>query len=159
MSPRYDVVVGSGAGGGVVAGELAERGRSVLLLECGPHKTAADYMRWEARATHEMYWPLAFAEPPRSDQAPLIMFRGRCVGGTTSVNTKVALRPSQEDYEKWHAAAGLLGEVASRSPRRTCCPTSSAWSGGSASASAPIGNSACAPSFLVLRRWAPSSSR
>jgi choline dehydrogenase-like flavoprotein len=111
VSERYEVVVvGSGAGGGVVAGELAERGRTVLLFECGPHKTAADYMRWEARATHEMWWPPAFAEPPRPDQPPMIMFRGRCVGGTTSINTKVALRPSQEDYEKWHAAAGLVGE-------------------------------------------------
>jgi len=55
MSERFDVVVvGSGAGGGVVAGELAERGRSVLLLECGPHLTAADFSRWEAKATHDL---------------------------------------------------------------------------------------------------------
>ena len=38
------------------------------------------------------------------------MFRGHCVGGTTTINTKVALRPSAQDYEKWHAAAGLLGD-------------------------------------------------
>ncbi len=110
MSEGYDVVVvGSGAGGGVVAGELAERGRSVLLLEAGPHKTAADYMRWEARATHELWWPPAFAEPAQPGP-PMIMFRGRCVGGTTSINTKVALRPHRQDYDKWHAAAGLRGE-------------------------------------------------
>jgi choline dehydrogenase-like flavoprotein len=111
MSDRFDVVVvGSGAGGGVIAGELADRGRSVLLLEAGPYKTAADYMRWEARATHEMWWPLAFAEPAAADQAPVLMFRGRCVGGTTSINTKVALRPTDQDYEKWHAAAGLVND-------------------------------------------------
>ena len=110
MSDRYDaIVVGSGAGGGVVAGELADQGRRVLLLEAGPHKTAADHMRWEARATHELWWPLAFAEPPRPDAPPLPLFRGRCVGGTTTINTKVALRPTDEDYGKWHDAAGLLG--------------------------------------------------
>jgi choline dehydrogenase-like flavoprotein len=110
-SERYDVVVvGSGAGGGLIAGELADARRSVLLLEAGPHKTAADYMRWEARATHEMWWPLVFAEPPRPDIPPMPLFRGRCVGGTTSINTKVALRPFDHDYEKWHAAAGLLGD-------------------------------------------------
>jgi choline dehydrogenase-like flavoprotein len=113
MNGRYDVVVvGSGAGGGVVAAELAERGRRVLLLEVGPHKSAADHTRWEARATHEMWWPIAFAEPPRADEPPLPMFRGRCVGGTTTINTKVALRPGAEDYEKWHAAAGLLNDRA-----------------------------------------------
>jgi choline dehydrogenase-like flavoprotein len=111
VSTRYDViVVGSGAGGGLIAGELADAGRHVLLLEAGPHKTAADYTRWEARANHEMWWPIAWAEPPRPDQPPMPLFRGRLVGGTTSINTKVALRPSGEDYEKWHAAAGLLND-------------------------------------------------
>ncbi len=112
MSERYDViVVGSGAGGGVVAGELADAGRRVLLFEAGPYKTAADYMRWEARATHEMWWPIAFAEPPRPDMPPVLMFRGRVVGGTTAINTKVALRPHEYDYAKWHAAAGLLNDA------------------------------------------------
>ncbi len=111
MSERHDViVVGSGAGGGVIAGELADAGRRVVLFEAGPHKTAADYMRWEARANHELWWPLSFAEPPRPDQPPMLLFRGRCVGGTTAINTKVALRPAAHDYAKWHAAAGLLGD-------------------------------------------------
>ena len=110
MSERYDViVVGSGAGGGLIAGELAAAGRSVLLLEVGPHKTAADYMRWEARANHEMWWPIAWAEPS-APGPPMPLFRGRLVGGTTSINTKVALRPSGEDYEKWQAASGLLND-------------------------------------------------
>ena len=111
MNEHYEVVVvGSGAGGGVVAGELADRGRRVLLLEAGPHRTAADFTRWEARANHELWWPLAFAEPGAADEPPVPLFRGRCVGGTTSINTKVALRPGPQDYEKWHAAAGLRGE-------------------------------------------------
>jgi choline dehydrogenase-like flavoprotein len=112
MSERFDViVVGSGAGGGVVAGELADRGRSVLLIEAGPHQTAADYMRWEARATHQIWWPLAFAQPASAaGEPPVALFRGRCVGGTTAINTKVALRPTDQDYDKWHAAAGLVNE-------------------------------------------------
>jgi choline dehydrogenase-like flavoprotein len=108
---RFEVVVvGSGAGGGVIAGELAERGRRVLLLEAGPHKTAADYMRWEARANHEIWWPLSFAEPVGGAGPPLLLFRGRCVGGTTAINTKVALRPDGHDFAKWHDATGLLGD-------------------------------------------------
>jgi choline dehydrogenase-like flavoprotein len=111
MSEHYEVVVvGSGAGGGVVAGELADRGRRVLLLEVGAHKTAADYMRWEARASHELWWPPAFAEPAGAPGPPLIMFRGRCVGGTTAINTKVALRPDDEDYAKWVEAGAPFTE-------------------------------------------------
>jgi choline dehydrogenase-like flavoprotein len=111
MVRYYDVVVvGSGAGGGVIAGELSEAGLQVLLLESGPHRTAADFTRWEAKANHELFWPPAFAEPPAPDEPPLIVFRGHCVGGTTAINTKVALRPSAQDYEKWHAAAGLINE-------------------------------------------------
>ncbi len=109
---RYDVVVvGSGAGGGVIAGELADAGARVLLLESGPHKTAADFMRWEARASHELWFPPAFAEPPSETEPPLIVFRGHCVGGTTTINTKVALRPTAQDYEKWHAAGGLFSDA------------------------------------------------
>jgi choline dehydrogenase-like flavoprotein len=64
MSERFEVVVvGSGAGGGVVAGELAQRGRSVLLLEAGSHLTAADFVRWESKAAHDLWWPIAFAFP------------------------------------------------------------------------------------------------
>ena len=38
---------------------------------------------------------------------------GRCVGGTTTVNTKVALRVrTTNDYAKWHEASGLVGAEA-----------------------------------------------
>jgi choline dehydrogenase-like flavoprotein len=112
MNKRFDViVVGSGAGGGVLAAELTEAGHEVLLIEAGPYRTAADYMRWEARANHEMWWPIAFAQPPRPDMPPLPMFRGRVVGGTTAINTKVALRPTEADYAKWYRASGLTGDA------------------------------------------------
>ena len=102
------VVVGSGAGGGVVAGELAQRGRDVLLLEAGPHLTAADFTRWEAKATHDLYWPLRFAPLPDGDVVAFLA--ARCVGGTTTINTKVALRAHEGDVAKWHAATGLTNE-------------------------------------------------
>ncbi|HEY6525063.1 MAG TPA: GMC family oxidoreductase, partial [Solirubrobacteraceae bacterium] len=108
---RFDVVVvGSGAGGGLVAGELADAGASVLLAEAGPHRTAADFTRWEAHANHDIWFAPTLVEPRSDGAPPLAVIRGRCVGGTSTVNTKVALRPSDEDYAKWHAAAGLVGE-------------------------------------------------
>ncbi|MBV9364005.1 MAG: GMC family oxidoreductase [Solirubrobacterales bacterium] len=108
-SERYEVIViGSGAGGGVVAGELAERGRSVLLLEAGGHYTAADFTRWESRAGHDFWWPLRFAFPAGDPGlGPVTLIGGRCVGGSTVINTKVALRASPRELDKWHAATGV----------------------------------------------------
>lgn len=109
MKDDFDVVVvGSGAGGGVVAGELARRGRDVLLLEAGPHLTAADFTRWEAKATQQLFWPLRLAPLPDGDVVAFLA--GRCVGGTTTINTKVALRAHERDVAKWHAATGLTNE-------------------------------------------------
>ena len=110
MSERFDVVVvGSGAGGGVVAGELADHGRRVLLLEVGPHLTAADFTRWEAKATHDLWWPIRFAPINGGAGGAMPLPGGRCVGGTTTVNTKVALRAHEKDYAKWHEASGIVG--------------------------------------------------
>ncbi len=114
VSERFDVVVvGSGAGGGVVAGELADRGRSVLLLELGPHRTAADFTRWEAKAKHDIWWPIRFAPINGGAEGAMALLAARCVGGTTTVNTKVALRAHEKDYAKWHEASGIVGESGS----------------------------------------------
>ena len=110
MTERADVVVvGSGAGGGVVASELAERGRHVVLLELGPHLTAADFARWESKAAHDLWWPVRFALIDGGASGVVTLLGGRCVGGGTTINTKVALRADRSDMAKWHAASGLLG--------------------------------------------------
>jgi choline dehydrogenase-like flavoprotein len=115
MSERFDVVVvGSGAGGGVVAGGLADRGRNVLLLELGRHLNAHDFTRWEARAAHDLWWPIRFALIDGGAGGAVGLVAGRCVGGSTTINTKVALRAHPNDYAKWHEASGIAG--ASGSP-------------------------------------------
>jgi choline dehydrogenase-like flavoprotein len=117
MSERFDVVVvGSGAGGGVIAGELAERGRNVLLLETGPHRTAADFTRWEAKAAHDLWWPIRFALIDGGAGGAVALLGGRCVGGTTTINTKVALRAHEKDHAKWEAASGLALSTSDLAP-------------------------------------------
>ena len=109
MKTAYDVVVvGSGAGGGVIAGELAQRGRDVLLLECGPHLRAPDFTRFEAKAAHDLFWPLRFAPLPNGELVTFLA--ARCVGGTTTINTKVAFRAHERDVAKWHQASGLTSD-------------------------------------------------
>ena len=41
---------------------------------------------------------------------PVVLIGGRCVGGSTTINTKVALRATQRELDKWHAATGLCNE-------------------------------------------------
>ena len=104
------VVVGSGAGGGVVAAELGRRGHHVVLLETGGHHIPRDFVRWELEANRKLWWPIRFAQTHPTGARPLVMVAGRCVGGGTTINTKVAIRATAQDYEKWHAASGLLGD-------------------------------------------------
>jgi glycine/D-amino acid oxidase-like deaminating enzyme len=93
---QVDVVVaGSGAGGGLIAAELGARGFDVLLLEAGELHPAADHSRFELAARHDLWWPTRFA---RSDAGPVALLAGRCVGGTTVINTKVAMRAA--DFER-----------------------------------------------------------
>lgn len=81
----------------------------MLLLEVGEHRTAADYERWEAKANRDLWWPITQATPTAAGGQSVTLFRGRCVGGGTTINTKIGLRPHAEDYEKWYDASGLLG--------------------------------------------------
>lgn len=107
---RFEVVVvGSGAGGGLIAAELADAGRKVLLLESGGHHTAAEFTRWEAHANRQLFFPLGQALPASGEGRGMDLLRARCVGGGTTINTKVALRAHRTDFEKWHANGGLLG--------------------------------------------------
>src|SRR5436190_16354796 len=65
-------------------------------------------MRWEAKATHDLFWPLRLA--PLANGELVAFLAGRCVGGTTTINTKVALRAHERDVAKWHAATGLTAD-------------------------------------------------
>ena len=59
------VVVGSGAAGGIIAKELATAGHSVVLLEQGPHLTAADFTHDEWALDHngQQRWGIAQGHP------------------------------------------------------------------------------------------------
>ena len=114
----------------------------MLLLEAGPHLTAVDFDRWEAKANHTFWWPIRFGHLPDGDVVAFLA--GRCVGGTTTINTKVALRAHEKDVAKWHGESGpdrgrLAAVRASPISSRTTRGSRSA----SGSASAATGSPAC----------------
>lgn len=106
----YDaIVIGSGAGGGIVAPRLAEMGHRVLLVERGGYHLAGSYNRWELRANAQLWNPPVFAAT--NGAGPIAMVSGQGVGGSTNINTKVGIRPVAQDYRKWYEASGLVNEA------------------------------------------------
>jgi hypothetical protein len=98
-------IVGSGAGGSVVAMELAERGRRVVVLEEGRWHTAAEFGQDTMTMTRLLYreggtvnsygWPF------------IVIPLGRCAGGTTLVNSGTCFRPPPEVLGRWVDEFGL----------------------------------------------------
>jgi choline dehydrogenase-like flavoprotein len=101
------VVVGSGAGGGAIAAELAEGGRSVVLLEEGGHYTARDFSL-DAPAMIKKLYRNAGTAVIRG--TPNIIFsEGRCVGGSTVINGGMSWRTPEKVLKRWEWEHGLNG--------------------------------------------------
>jgi choline dehydrogenase-like flavoprotein len=108
-------VVGSGAGGAVVAAELAEGGHDVMLLEEGGYHTT-DEFTVEASAMVRMLYRdgglvLALGLPP------VLYAEGRCVGGSTTVNGGMTWRTPERILQRWEREHGLAGVTGSAMER------------------------------------------
>jgi glycine/D-amino acid oxidase-like deaminating enzyme len=90
------VVVGTGAGGGVVGYELAERGHAVVFVEQGElhHRHAFDGS--SVRALRRFYRP-AFAV----GNAVIPILAGRMVGGSTAINGGTSFRAPPWVLDRW----------------------------------------------------------
>jgi choline dehydrogenase-like flavoprotein len=98
-------VIGAGAGGAVVATELAEGGASVVVLEQGPRHDAD---RFSARPT-EMLTRLYRdgGQTTTLGTPPLLLPLGRGLGGTTLVNSGTCFRTPSAVLERWQREFGL----------------------------------------------------
>jgi len=111
MDYDYDlIVVGAGSGGSVVTARASEEPRiRVLLIESGP-----DYPNLESlpedlqNVNHGSFfdhdWGLRYT-PSGTSRPGQPFARGRVTGGSSAVNTAIALRGVPDDYDEW----GRLG--------------------------------------------------
>ena len=102
-----DCVIGSGAGGALTAATLAERGRSVLLIEEGGYYTSQDFTMRERDTESRLYQE---GMTRTTKDAGITIFQGKAVGGTTVVNWTTSFRTPPQVVEHWrskHAVGGF----------------------------------------------------
>jgi len=92
------VVVGSGAGGGVVAGELTARGFDVVVLEKGGYYNEADFSQYEGEMLSRLYEAGGLLT---SEDQSFVILQGSCLGGGTVVNYATSFRTPDSVREQW----------------------------------------------------------
>jgi choline dehydrogenase len=115
------IVVGSGAGGGPLAANLARQGHSVLLLEAGKEtggKTEyqVPVLHPTATETPDLAWWYFvdhYGDRARQDKDSkatdegILYPRGGALGGSTAVNAMITIAPKNSD---WDSIATLTGD-------------------------------------------------
>ncbi|GAA1858874.1 GMC family oxidoreductase N-terminal domain-containing protein [Brevibacterium marinum] len=108
------IVVGAGSAGAAFAVRSAQKGKRVLLVEAGrDYRSAEMHEAWRSPnpavplmdpdATEGMVWTDLNAT--RTDVQPEAPYwRGKGVGGSSSINGQIAIRPPLADFADWSSA-------------------------------------------------------
>ena len=102
------VIIGSGAGGGTIAGIAAAAGRSVIVLEAGGATSERDYSQLEIVAGAAMMYKGGVALTADSNVG---LLAGATLGGGTTINWQNCVKPSQAVRAEWAGEHGLTDVV------------------------------------------------
>lgn len=112
----YDaIVIGSGAGGGLIAGALAARGMHVLILEKGGWVEQSELGAEELDGMNRLYLDRGMSA---TTDLAIPILAGGTIGGGTTVNWTTAIAPPdwlREEWESEHGLRGLTGSEFQRS--------------------------------------------
>jgi choline dehydrogenase-like flavoprotein len=98
-------VIGSGAGGGVIAAELQRAGKSVLVLEQGGYRNEQDFKQLELPGSLELYLSGGLLQ---AEDGSISVLAGATLGGGTVVNYMNCIRTPDHIRKEW-AEFGLEG--------------------------------------------------
>lgn len=98
------VIIGSGAGGGVVAGELSAAGLDVVVLEKGGYYAETDFDGDELRSTERMFENKGVLT---TSDLSLAILAGSTLGGGTTINWAGSLRTPDYVIREWEAEYGV----------------------------------------------------
>jgi choline dehydrogenase-like flavoprotein len=98
------LIIGSGAGGGVVAGELSQAGFEVMVVEKGNYYADHEMDGNERKSTQEMYEK--YGALTTQDTA-LMVLAGSTLGGGTTINWAGSLRTPPQVLEEWSREYGF----------------------------------------------------
>ncbi len=104
------VVVGSGAGGGVIAARLAAAGRDVIIVEAGGNHTEEDFPGDEVGALRTLYWRGGLTQ---TEDRNVTLLAGGTLGGGTTVNWSNCVPPPAHVRQEWaddHGLGGIDGD-------------------------------------------------
>jgi choline dehydrogenase-like flavoprotein len=98
------VVIGSGAGGGLIAGRLSAAGARVVVLEAGRYRTEADFHQLELPAYQNSYWR---GGPTPTADLNVTLQAGAGLGGGTVINWTNSLKTKDWVRRQWADEHGL----------------------------------------------------
>ncbi|BBH68244.1 GMC oxidoreductase [Actinoplanes sp. OR16] len=98
------VVIGSGAGGGLIAGRLAASGKRVIIVEAGRYSTEADFDQLELAAYQRSYWR---GGPTPTGDGNITLMAGAGLGGGTVINWTNCIRTKDHVRQQWADEHGL----------------------------------------------------
>lgn len=99
------VIVGSGAGGGALAHDLASRGHGVLVLEAGRYFKRPDFNGRPIEMMRRMFLDHGMTLAIGNLGTPV--WAGQTVGGTTTINSGTCYRTPDGVLEEWRRELGL----------------------------------------------------
>jgi choline dehydrogenase-like flavoprotein len=103
------VVVGSGAGGATAACALARGGASVAIVEAGPWRDPDDYPHSAYGSMRDLFDDWGSLVTRGRALWPIV--QGSVVGGTTVINSAIAVRTPGDIFARWRRESGVGSEA------------------------------------------------